>query len=46
MKKKIRYYIAAVRWLWENHTWANTRQKWKAFDRDMKKLEVADREKT
>ena len=36
MKDKIRYYIAAARWLWENRSWANTRQKWKAFDRAMR----------
>lgn len=32
----VRWYIAAIRWMWENRNWANTRQKWKAFDRAMK----------
>lgn len=40
MKAKIRYYIAAARWLWENRDWGNTRQKWKAFDRAMRKYET------
>lgn len=39
MKDKIRYYIAAIRWLWENRTWSNTRQKRKAFDRAMREEE-------
>ncbi len=39
MKKKLRWYIAAIRWLWENRTWANARQKWKAFDRAMRERE-------
>ena len=34
------YYIAAARWLWENRSWANIRQKWKAFDRAMRKYET------
>lgn len=40
MKDKIRYYIAATWWLWENRSWANTRQKWKAFDRAMLEYET------
>lgn len=40
MRAKIRYYIAAIRWLWENRIWKNTRQKWKAFDRAMRKYET------
>lgn len=36
MRKKLRYYRAAVRWLWENRGWKNTRQKWKAFDKAMR----------
>ncbi len=32
---KIEWYIRALRWLYENRTWENTRQKWKAFDRYM-----------
>ena len=34
--KKFRWYITVIRWLWENRSWKNTRQKWKAFDRAMK----------
>lgn len=33
--KKLRFYIAAIRWLWQNRTWKSCRQKWKAFDRAM-----------
>lgn len=33
---KIEWYIRALRRLYENRTWNNTRQKWKAFDRYMK----------
>lgn len=33
--KKMKYYLAALRWLWENRTWKSTRQKWKAFDKAM-----------
>lgn len=40
MKKKIKWWLAALRRLWKNRHWANTRQKWKAFDRAMS--EVAD----
>lgn len=42
MKKKIKYYLAAIRWLWQNRSWANTRQKWKAFDKAMREWETAD----
>lgn len=37
--KRVRWYIAAVKWLWENRTWADTRQKRKAFERAMRKRE-------
>lgn len=37
MMDKLRYYLRAVVWLWKNRTWANTRKKWKAFDRHMRK---------
>ena len=36
MMNRIRYYLRAIRWLWENRSWKNTRQKWKEFDRAMK----------
>lgn len=29
----IRYYLFALRWLWNNRSWKSTRQKWKALDR-------------
>ena len=29
----IRYYAFVVRWLWNNRTWKDTRQKWKALAR-------------
>lgn len=32
---KLRYYIKALRWLWANRTWHSSRQKWRAFDREM-----------
>lgn len=37
--RKIKYYIKALRWLWDNRDWANTRQKWKALERYMKEEE-------
>lgn len=37
--KKVRWYISAIRWLWENRRWGSSRQKRKAFDRAMKKAE-------
>lgn len=42
MKQKLRYYRAALRWLWENRSWGNTRQKWKAFDKAMKEQGVRE----
>lgn len=32
--EKMRFYIFCIRWLWENRTWAETRQKYKAMARD------------
>lgn len=29
----IKYYIFAIRWLWKNRRWSNTRQKFKALER-------------
>lgn len=34
--RKIKYYLKALRWLWKNRTWENTRQKWKALAKYMK----------
>lgn len=36
MRKKLRWYIAAIRWLWENRSWGSSRQKRKAFDKAMR----------
>lgn len=33
--KKIRYYLRALRWLWVNRKWRNSRQKRKAFEKAM-----------
>lgn len=33
--RKIKYYIKALRWLWVNRTWENSRQKWKALAKYM-----------
>ncbi len=30
---KLRYYLFTIRWLWDNRTWRNSRQKWKALER-------------
>lgn len=34
--KRLRYYLAAARWLWANRTWANTRQKFKAMEKELR----------
>lgn len=31
---RIRHYLFCIKWLWQNRTWANTRQKYKAMERD------------
>lgn len=30
----IKYYLFCIKWLWNNRKWANTRQKFKAMERD------------
>ena len=30
----MKYNFFVIRWLWHNRKWENTRQKWKALDRD------------
>lgn len=35
--KKIKYYIFCIKWLWRNREWENTRQKFKAMDKEYKK---------
>ena len=32
--KKIRYYLFAIRWLWKHRNWKDTRQKYKAMNKD------------
>ncbi len=33
-KKSIYYYIFAIRWFYINRDWTNSRQKYKAFDKE------------
>lgn len=33
----IKYYIFCIGWLWKNRNWQNTRQKFKAMQRDYEK---------
>jgi hypothetical protein len=35
----IRYFLFCIKWLWKNRTWENTRQKFKAMERDWEKVE-------
>ena len=37
--EKIRYYLFCIRWLYMNRDWKNTRQKFKAMERDYKQKE-------
>ena len=32
--KQLKYYIFCIRWLWRNREWSNTRQKFRALERD------------
>ena len=34
---RFKYYLFAIRWLWENRTWDDTRQKYKALNRAWRK---------
>ena len=34
--QKIKDCLKALRWLWANRTWENTRQKWKALEKYMR----------
>lgn len=45
--KKIKYYIFCICWLWKNKEWSETRQKYKAMNREYEKhlSEVARRTK-
>jgi hypothetical protein len=40
MKKilMIKKYLFTIRWLWKNRHWNNTRQKFKAMDRDWERM--------
>lgn len=45
--KKLKYYLFCIRWLWKNKEWSETRQKYKAMNREYEKhlSEVARRTK-
>lgn len=34
--KKIKYYIACIKWLWNHREWENSRQKFKAMEKEVK----------
>ena len=34
---KIKYYFFCIKWLWENQDWANTRQKFKAMEKEYRR---------
>lgn len=34
--KRIKYYLFAIRWLWKNREWSDTRQKYRAMNREWK----------
>lgn len=38
--KKLKYIIFCVGWLWKNRHWHDTRQKWKALQRDYERYET------
>lgn len=33
-KSQLGYYLFCIRWLWKNRKWENTRQKFKAMERE------------
>lgn len=37
-KSKIKYYIFCIRWFWKNRHWKNNRQKFKALERELSKM--------
>ena len=37
MIKKLRYRFFCIKWLWKNRDWKDTRQKFKAMNREFKK---------
>ena len=36
----VRCFLFEVRWFWKNRTWASTRQKYKAFDKDFARFKL------
>ena len=34
---KIKYYFFCIKWLWKNRDWANTRQKFKAMEKEYRR---------
>ena len=36
--KMVKYYARCIRWLWRNSNWKNSRQKWKAMEREVQQL--------
>lgn len=34
--KKFKYYYRCIKWLWRNRNWQNSRQKWKAMEKEVK----------
>lgn len=34
---KIKYYLFCVKWLWRNRHWENTRQKFKAMEKEYRR---------
>lgn len=34
--QKLKYYIFCIKWLWKNRRWDNTRQKFKAMEKEYK----------
>ena len=35
--KMLKYYYECIKWLYANKEWRNTRQKWKAMDKAVRK---------
>lgn len=40
----IKFYWFALRWLWRHRYWENSRQKWKALDRDYQKYKRGNKQ--
>lgn len=37
---KVKWYLFRIKWLWKNRNWENTRQKFKAMEREWQKLNL------